>query len=415
MIFALGARLAQPFPGLASPESYFTKAMEHLETIVGLHDLKNVQALLLMVVYSFQAPTAPSTWFLTGIATRLCCSLGLHRKLPTSQARRLSPYILQLRRRVFWSAYRIDRMLATSLGRPTSIADEEIDIELPLDRDVNSLSLDEVKPHTSMTSSLHLLHLIRLVSTIRKRIYRLDEYRTKEPTEFLQALEQWENTIPSVASDPACMTVPCCTRDWFLSKSYDARLCLLRPLTADSKTANPEHLKLIAQSAAEACEIQKRLHQDPMGTLSLETLRTVFLNGLTLLHSARLSPQALSPSVLQRAIRACSNTLYSYSQTYRGAAAYFECFEELASLVIETASSTPSTCNTPLFQSLWEEIPSVMTNETGESFVNLLDSLGVPFDNAFDQYYDALNLGGDITYCETGFNVDPFALGGGIF
>ena len=68
MIFALGARLAQPFPGLASPESYFTKAMEHLETIVGLHDLKNVQALLLMVVYSFQAPTAPSTWFLTGIA-----------------------------------------------------------------------------------------------------------------------------------------------------------------------------------------------------------------------------------------------------------------------------------------------------------------------------------------------------------
>lgn len=29
---------------------------------------------------------------------------------------------------------------------------------------------------------------------------------------------------------------------------------------------------------------RKRLHQDPIGTLSLETLRTVFLNGLTLLH-----------------------------------------------------------------------------------------------------------------------------------
>lgn len=92
MIFALGARLAQPLPGLASPESYYTKAMEHLETIVGLHDLKNVQvappsglrgwrspadavsivqALLLMVVYSFRAPTAPSTWFLIGIIVSL--------------------------------------------------------------------------------------------------------------------------------------------------------------------------------------------------------------------------------------------------------------------------------------------------------------------------------------------------------
>jgi hypothetical protein len=89
MLFALGSALGQPFPALAAPENYYTKAMEHLETIVGLHDLKNVQvsgvsleavshlfssffrsaqALLLMVIYSFQAPSAPSTWFLTGIA-----------------------------------------------------------------------------------------------------------------------------------------------------------------------------------------------------------------------------------------------------------------------------------------------------------------------------------------------------------
>lgn len=43
MIFALGSRLAQPLAGLAAPESYYTKAMGYLETIVGLHDLKNAQ------------------------------------------------------------------------------------------------------------------------------------------------------------------------------------------------------------------------------------------------------------------------------------------------------------------------------------------------------------------------------------
>ncbi|GAA6022533.1 hypothetical protein JCM11491_005591 [Sporobolomyces phaffii] len=410
MLFALGSRLAQPLPGLASPESYYTKAMEHLETIVGLHDLRNVQALLLMVVYSFRAPSAPSTWFLLGIAMRLCCSLGLHRKLLDSQARRLSPYVMQLRRRIFWSTYLMDRMLATSLGRPTSIADEEIDIELPLDRNVDSLDLQSTDTYTSMSSALHLIHLIRLVGTIRRATYRLDGHASKEPTDLLRALAEWDEHIPGIASDPPSVSRPCCTRDWFLSKSADARLCLLRPLTVDSKTSDPEHLKLVAQYSADACEIQKRLHQDSVGTLSLETLRTVFLNGLTLLHSARLSPQALSPAVLQRSIRACSNTLYAYSQQYQGAAAYFDCFEELASLVIDPAASVPSA---PLFQSLWEEIPSVMTHDTESSFAALLDSLGVPFDNSLNQYYDATTFGSDVTFCETGFSVDPFALGDG--
>lgn len=45
MIFAIGARFCQKLsiPNLASPEAYYAKALEHLETIVGLHDLKNVQ------------------------------------------------------------------------------------------------------------------------------------------------------------------------------------------------------------------------------------------------------------------------------------------------------------------------------------------------------------------------------------
>ena len=167
-----------------------------------------------------------------------------------------APLRSQLRRRIFWSAYVIDRMLATSLGRPTSIPDEEIDIEVPFDRDVDSLTNDEATGHTSMTSSLHLIDLVRIVSTIRRRIYRLDEFRSKDPIDLLRDLDEWDARIPKRASDAACTKIPCCTKDWFLSKSLDARLCLLRPLTADSRSADPGHLKLLAQYAADACETQ---------------------------------------------------------------------------------------------------------------------------------------------------------------
>ncbi|GAA5923003.1 uncharacterized protein JCM15063_003496 [Sporobolomyces koalae] len=419
MLFALGSRI-DPVPGLAPSESYYAKAMANLETIVGLHDLFNVQALLLMVVYSFQAPTAPSTWFLIGIVLRLACSLGLHRELPRAQALRMSPYIVQLRRRTFWSAYLIDRMLATSLGRPCSIADEEIDNGLPLDYDVFDTVIDRANPPTaptSMSSSICYLNLIRILGRIRRRMYRLDKPVTRDIRDLLVALDEWETTIPRGAVDPTCSSIPCCSRDWFLSKAFDARLCLLRPLTADSASADPNHLKLVARYAADACEIQKRLHQEPLGSLSLETMRTIFLNGLTLLHAVCLDRSALSPQDLQRAIRACSNTLYAYSQQFQGATAYLDCFEELASLVLERARTdqipTTSPLNAPLFQSLWEEIPSMMSADTESSFACLLQSLGMPTDS-LDAFatpsYDLSNSGAGQAFDPAGLN--PFTVGG---
>lgn len=61
LLFAIGSRLLQKsaVPNLASPEAYYAKAMDHLEVVVGLHDLKNVQLLLLMVMYSFRSNEAP--------------------------------------------------------------------------------------------------------------------------------------------------------------------------------------------------------------------------------------------------------------------------------------------------------------------------------------------------------------------
>ncbi|GAA6032719.1 hypothetical protein JCM8097_000758 [Rhodosporidiobolus ruineniae] len=396
MMFAIGSRFCQKLsiPNLASPEAYYAKAMEHLEIIVGLHDLKNVQALCLMTMYSFRSSEAPSIWYLVGIMIRLCCSLGLHRKVPPIQAKRMSPYILQLRRRIFWSAYTLDRMMAMSLGRPASISDHDIDIELPLNFHCVSADFNLDNPPqgpTSMSSSIHFIKLMRIESIIQKQAYRVDKTSDEPPEPLLQLLDQWDAEIPDVAAEPNCWTIPCCTREWFLSRSADARMYLLRPRTADPATADPRFVKLIAKYAAEACEIQKRLHQNPESNLSLDGLRSIFLAGLTLLHACQIDRNALPLGTLQRAIRANSNTMFAYAGAYKGAAAYGEVFDELASAVLdkltapeETAPVPPpnlqSAAATPLFQSLWEDIPSVMTHNAQESFAALLESLGVSTD-----------------------------------
>lgn len=118
---------------------------------------------------------------------------------------------------------------------------------------------------------------------------------------------------------------------------------------------------------------RKRLHQSPESTLSLEGLRCVFLCGLTLLHAVQVDRKALPLSTLQRAIRAESNTLFAYAGAYRGANAYGEVFGELADAVLDNLArgeeagppipppNLQPAVATPLFQSLWDDIPSMMS------------------------------------------------------
>lgn len=67
-----------------------------------------------------------------------------------------------MRRRIFWSAYVLERMLAITLGRPPSIGDHDIDIPMPDDVDCVDVNVNPTKRAskvTSMTSAIHYMKL----------------------------------------------------------------------------------------------------------------------------------------------------------------------------------------------------------------------------------------------------------------
>jgi len=66
---------------------------------------------------------------LAGLALRQCIELGYHRSA-RKLALALDPLRLEMRKRVFWCSYGIDRAASISLGRPFGIPDQEIDIEV---------------------------------------------------------------------------------------------------------------------------------------------------------------------------------------------------------------------------------------------------------------------------------------------
>jgi Fungal specific transcription factor domain len=93
-------------------------------------DLAEVQLTLLILLFASINPRAANVWVLCGTAMRLCFQLGLHREA-SEMKWSLDPETLDLRRRIFWSAYCLDRSICSVLHRPLSIPDAAIDSPFP--------------------------------------------------------------------------------------------------------------------------------------------------------------------------------------------------------------------------------------------------------------------------------------------
>ncbi|KAF7541309.1 hypothetical protein G7054_g679 [Neopestalotiopsis clavispora] len=97
-------------------------------------------------------PGGGSSWHLVGLALRKCISQGWHRHQESTG--QLTESDLVLRKRLFWSAYMIDRSLSLVMGRPFSIHDRDISVTV-------------LKPHEATSLHCHLITQARLATDIQ--------------------------------------------------------------------------------------------------------------------------------------------------------------------------------------------------------------------------------------------------------
>lgn len=116
------------------PESYHASAAVHLESFLSQSKggLEELQAVLLLAGYALLRPVSPGLWYIVGVAVRLAVDLGLHYE--DSEAKEMKKdgkegrrqWSRELRRRLWWCVYSLDRLVSTCVGRPFGIADEVI-------------------------------------------------------------------------------------------------------------------------------------------------------------------------------------------------------------------------------------------------------------------------------------------------
>lgn len=115
---------------IAFSEILFREGIGHLSTGMSFpNELARIQATLLILQYAEINPKCGNIWILSGAAMRSCVELGLHREPRATIIQ--DSYTVDIRRRVFWSAYCMDRMVSPALQRPLSIPDSSINTLYP--------------------------------------------------------------------------------------------------------------------------------------------------------------------------------------------------------------------------------------------------------------------------------------------
>ncbi|OJD16511.1 hypothetical protein AJ78_03324 [Emergomyces pasteurianus Ep9510] len=103
-----------------------------------------VQSLLLMTHWYEMPDDQKDTWHWMGVSLSLAHTIGLHRDPSTSC---MDPRRQKLWKRVWWSTYTRDRLIALGMRRPTRIKDEDCDVPMLTldDFDINPLSAEALQ------------------------------------------------------------------------------------------------------------------------------------------------------------------------------------------------------------------------------------------------------------------------------
>lgn len=127
--------MQQKYP-LSLSHYYQQQSLKYADSIWNFHGtdleddiakLEMIQSLLLLSVYSIMRPSNPGAWYLIGNSIRLMYDLNLHEEpdLLTDDQ-----YLIEMRRRMFWSCYSLDRQISLYFRKPFGII-LKFNIKLP--------------------------------------------------------------------------------------------------------------------------------------------------------------------------------------------------------------------------------------------------------------------------------------------
>jgi len=292
--------------------------------------------------------TLAQSWKFAGQAVRSAQDLGLHRSHERPAFTQLE---IQIRRRVWWSVYGLDRVLSITLGRPSAIFDFDCDCELPMDlddRDVENWCNDPsqvivdtpgIHKLTGFIAFSKLCQIAGKIVQSTRELQVLKDDPTEEATlkglvaardaELADWLDHVPDSIKFAANNPhggSDLTI-CVITFIFHAGSI---INLHRPLIPDPATYtgsiadHPSYIQCM--SAARSCIRASELLRErvpPSHHLSF-CVHHLALSGITLLRTSQLTHEDVLDDVIL-----CTQYIGDLEHCFSGASKYKVILQEL--------------------------------------------------------------------------------------
>ncbi|CAK7212839.1 hypothetical protein SEUCBS140593_001643 [Sporothrix eucalyptigena] len=341
MVYAIGGTLLKITDPLceAQAETYLAVALRDVAVVQDAQahsharnpnqgpgsTLLTIEGLVLLVLYNLRAPTNTGIWYLTNLAMQTCIDLRLHMEgsyhdpsLPEKQTR--------IMRRLFWSAYVLDRFIALSFKRPFSIAENDIETEIPDGK-------------TDGPMWRHFIEIKRLESRIQTDVYGLAEpreQRRQKIAPLLAEVDAWGRSV-SENSDGRLTSAEVV----YLQLQWNSAVAqLLRPFLSTMNRDDPLLARCL-HASGNVCAIFKDMHMHQAYGHSFVSAHITFITGVTmcycLFRAASLtgSLSRLLDARVASHLRACSSTMFIIAERYHRLRKHRDILEDIIGRIME--------------------------------------------------------------------------------
>jgi hypothetical protein len=284
MVFAIAACEKPNIAGgyTFSHHEFFRKAIQTLGAVMSSSDLDCIQCLLLLCIYGRNEPQSVNMWHVTGLVLRTALGIDLHRKESLAQA---NVFEAEMAKRLFWSAYVLDRSIAMAMGRPLGIEDSDITVQLPLQYTDEQLAYHDPQlvapsgfPDAKDTSTfIHVIKIRQINAKIYKTFHSAGYSNSVEDLDALRLqyygqLNEWLITTPRYFLATSMFQ----SAEWFQIAYHYANLSLHRPSHA-TPVPSFEALRLCVDSSISLISSYASLYAKNKVSYSFIALNSIFM------------------------------------------------------------------------------------------------------------------------------------------
>lgn len=181
---------------------YISKALEFAENALAPGFVTQIQSLLLLTQYSMLDPAHFDSWHLIGFTSRAVVDLGLHQDPPVSSLS--DKAALDMRRKIFYSVYSLDRAISMVHARTFSFTDDATNVAFPATSMKDSSQVAIATPQ-SFDSALLLFQLRRAQSFWYQELYQSHSGTPlQDPIGYVWQMclemREWGESLPATLS-----------------------------------------------------------------------------------------------------------------------------------------------------------------------------------------------------------------------